>query len=64
MSSVRKIISRAVFIAIVVGAIMAVNYRQYITDEVRLRQYQPSHDIARIAERSGMSETVFARVLI
>ena len=57
MSSVRKIISRAVFITIVVGAIIAVNYRQYITDEVRLRQYQPSHDIARIAERSGMSET-------
>ena len=55
MSSVRKVASGFLSLAVVVGAILAVVNRQQIIDEISFRQYQPSAEIAQIADRSGMS---------
>ena len=57
MSSVRKVASSFLSLAVVVGAILAVVNRQQIIDEITLWQYQPSEQIATIASRAKMSET-------
>ena len=55
MSSVRRFASGFLSLALVAGAILAVVNRQQIIDEISFRQYQPSAEIAQIADRSGMS---------
>ena len=57
MSSVRKVASGFLSLALVAGAILAVVNRQQIIDEITLWQYHPSEQIAAIASRAKMSET-------
>jgi hypothetical protein len=57
MSSVRKVVSCFLSLALVAGAILAVANRQQIIDEITLWQYQPSEQITTIASRAKMSET-------
>ena len=56
MSSMRKLIGFFVSITFVLGMALLVLNRQSIIDEIALWQYQPSSQIAEIANRVKMSD--------
>lgn len=57
MSIIRRLGSGIVAVALIVAVGAAFIHRQDIIDEIAFRSYQPTSEIRRIAERSGMSET-------
>ena len=57
MSRLRKFISISVGLALSVGLVGAVIYRSDIIDQFRVWQYQPSSEIASLADRASMSES-------
>ena len=57
MSRLRKFISISVGLALSVGLVGAVIYRSDIIDQFRVWQYQPSSEIASLADRASMSDS-------
>lgn len=56
MSSVRRVLGFVVSVVLTIGVFFAVLYRQELSDQWTVRQYQPSSGIAQLADRSGLSE--------
>lgn len=57
MSKLRKLVSLCVMLALVAAFGWALYHRQYLLDQVRVWQYRPSSDVARLAERARLTET-------
>lgn len=56
MSGVRKIVGLLVTLVFVVGAAFAVVHRQELFDRWTVWRFEPSVEVAQLAERSGLSE--------